>query len=76
MIGKYVIKTRKTEDEYLSYSSVTEEFDLTDNIQYADKYQTLEEARKYVNVSVLEDSPHKNDIYKIVMSTEYVERGL
>ena len=76
MIEQYVIKTRNDEDEYLAYCSHREIYYLSDKLQYAEKYKTVEDARKLVDAQVLEDSKYKSDIYKIVQALEFVERGV
>lgn len=76
MIERYVIKTRNDEDEYLAYRSHKEIYYLSDNLQYAEKYGSVEDARKWVDVQVLKDSKYKSDIYKIVQALEFVERGV
>lgn len=50
MIEQYVIKTRNDKDEYLAYCSHKETYYLCDNLQYAEKYGSIEDARKWVDV--------------------------
>lgn len=76
MKEKYVIKTRNDEDEYLAYSSVTDKYYLSESLQHAEEYDSVEAARKWTDVQVLKDSKYKCDIYKIVQALEYVGRGV
>lgn len=76
MKEQYVIKTRNNQDEYLCYSSVTDEYYLGEYLKFAEKYDNVEEAQKWVDVQVLKDSKYKCDIYKIVQCLEYVKRGV
>lgn len=76
MKEQYVIKTRNDEDEYLAYCSHKDSYYLSDLLRYAEKYKTIEDARNWVDVKVLKDSKYKCDIYKVVQTLEYVERGV
>ena len=75
MKEQYVIKTRNDEDEYLAYCSHKDNYYLSDSLQYAEKYKTVEDARQWVDVQVLKDSKYKADIYKVVQALEFAERG-
>lgn len=76
MTEQFVIKTRNDEDEYLAYCSHEDQYYLSDLLQFAEKYDNIEDARKWVDVQVLKDSKYKCDIYKIVQALEYVTRGV
>lgn len=76
MKEQYVIKTRNDQDEYLCYSSVSDEYYLGAYLKFAEEYDSVEEARKWADVQVLKDSKYKCDIYKIVQALEYVARGV
>lgn len=76
MKEKYVVKTRNDEEEYLAYCSHKDSFYLSEILQYAEKYESVEEARKWVDVQVLKDSKYKADIFKIIQGLEFVERGV
>lgn len=76
MTEQFVIKTRNDEDEYLAYCSHEDQYYLSDLLQFAEKYDNIEDARKWVDVQVLKDSKYKCDIYKIVKALEYVARGV
>lgn len=72
MVNQYVIKTR--DGYYLCYNSITEKFTLGANLQYVDKYDTIEEARKYSNANCLVDSKYKADIIQLVLTEKFIER--
>lgn len=76
MKEQYVIKTRNDEDEYLAYCSHEDSYRLSNLLQYAEKYKTVEDARHCIDVKVLKDSKYKCDIYKVVQALEFVERGV
>ena len=76
MKEKYVIKTRNDEDEYLAYCSHKDQYYLSDSLQFAEEYGSVEDARKWTDVQVLKDSKYKCDIYKIVQALEFVARGV
>lgn len=77
MKEQYVIKTRNDIQEYLCWDTdITENFSLTDDLNKADKYSSVEEARKYLGVNCLVNSRYKYDIYKVVQALEFVERGV
>ena len=73
MKEQYVIKTRNDQDEYLAYSSHEDKYYLNELLQFAEKYDSVEDARKWTDVQVLKESKYKCDIYKIVQSLEYVD---
>ena len=75
MVEQYVIKTRNDKDEYLAYCSHKETYYLSNSLQYAEKYSSVEDARKWTDEQVLKDSKYKCDIYKIVQALEFVEIG-
>jgi hypothetical protein len=76
MKEQYVIKTRNWVDEYLAYCSHDDKYYLNDLLQFAEKYDSVEDARQWADVQVLKESKFKCDIYKVVQALEYVERGV
>lgn len=76
MTEQYVIKTRNDKEEYLAYCSHEDRYYLSEYLQFAEKYSSVDDARKWVDVQVLKDSKYKCDIYKIVQALEYVKRGI
>ena len=76
MKEQYVIKTRNDQDEYLAYCSHEDKYYLNNLLQFAEKYDSVEDARKCTDIRVLKESKYKWDIYKIVQSLEYVDRGV
>ena len=76
MKEQYVIKTRNWVDEYLAYCSHDDKYYLNDLLQFAEKYDSVEDARQWADVQVLKESKFKCDIYKAVQALEYVERGV
>lgn len=76
MKEQYVIKTRNDKDEYLAYCSHDDKYYLSGLLQFSEKYDSAEDARKYTDVRVLKESKYKCDIYKVVQALEYVERGV
>ena len=76
MKEQYVIKTRNDQDEYLAYCSHEAEYYLNNLLQFAEKYDSVEDARNWVDVQLLKESKYKCDIYKVVQSLECVERGV
>ena len=79
MKEQYVIKTRNDfVEEYLCFSERTESFVIrqySTNLSIAYKFNSLDEAREALTQQCIIDSKYKCDIYKIVQSLEYVERG-
>ena len=73
MKEQYVIKTRNDQDEYLAYCSHEDKYYLNDLLQFSEKYDSVEDARKCTDTRVLKESKYKWDIYKVVQSLEYVE---
>lgn len=76
MKDNYVIKTRNDVDEYLAYCSHDDKYYLSDKLQFAEKYSSVEDALVWIDVQVLKDSKYRCDIYKIVQALEYVKRGV
>ena len=76
MKEQYVIKTRNDEEEYLAWNTRSEQFYFTNTVKFAEKINSVEDARKCTDIQVLKESKYKYDIYKIVQSLEYVERGV
>ena len=76
MKEQYVIKTRNDEEEYLAWNTRSGQFYFTNTVKFAEKINSVEEARKCVDVQLLKESKYKWDIYKVVQSLEYVERGV
>ena len=74
MKEQYVIKTRNDEEEYLAWNTRSEQFYFTNTVKFAEKVNSVEYARKWVDVQLLKESKYKCDIYKVVQSLEYVER--
>ena len=73
MKEQYVIKTRNDEEEYLAWNTRSEQFYFTNTVKFAEKVNSVEYARKWVDVQLLKESKYKCDIYKVVQSLEYVE---
>ena len=76
MKEQYVIKTRNDEEEYLAWNTCSKQFYFTNTVKFAEKYDSVEDARNWVDVQLLKESKYKCDIYKVVQSLEYVERGV
>ena len=76
MKEQYVIKTRNDEEEYLAWNTHLEQFYFTNTVKFAEKINSVEDARKCTDIRVLKESKYKCDIYKVVQALEYVERGV
>ena len=80
MKEQYVIKTRNDFiEEYLCFSERVESFVIrqrSTNLSDAYKFNSLDIAREALTQQCVIDSKYKCDIYKIVQSLEYVERGV
>ena len=80
MKEQYVIKTRNDFiEEYLCFSERTESFVIrqySTNLSIACKFNSLDEAREALTQQCIIDSKYKCDIYKVVQTLEYVERGV
>ena len=80
MKEQYVIKTRNDLiEEYLCFSERTESFVIrqySTNPSIAYKFNSLDEAREALTQQCVIDSKYKCDIYKVVQTLEYVERGV
>ena len=80
MKEQYVIKTRNDFiEEYLCFSERTESFVIrqhSTNLSIAYKFNNLDMAREALTLQCIIDSKYKCDIYKVVQTLEYVERGV
>jgi len=73
----YVIKTRcDTVEQFLYYNRRTGIFEFNELLHNAFHFGSLDEARDHLYVECLIGNKFMCDIYKVVKSIEYVERGL
>ena len=75
MKEQYVIKTRNDEEECLAWNTRSEQFYFTNTVKFAERVNSVEDSRKCTDIQLLKESKYKWDIYKVVQSLEYVERG-
>lgn len=76
MKEQYVIKTRADEDEFLFYHETVEEWKFTQFFTSAYRFDKLEYARDALTQQCVVDSKYKVDIFKVVQTLEYIERGV